>query len=125
MEDIISFFSNFKDIFSNIGSDVFTNFLSSFISLVCKFFLYVFKFFFGWVNLPDFPDVFKQSLLTFEDLIYDNVGLLGFFVRPITLTSFVDIFIAIFTFKNIFMIIKYFVNKMFPILQSFLGFKLK
>ena len=50
---------------------------------------------FGWINLPAFPEGLTNSINSFLDLIFNNLNLLGFFIRPSTLTLSIPILIAL------------------------------
>ena len=57
---------------------------------------------FGWINLPPFPEELTSSIDTFLDLIFSNISLLGFFVRPITLTIALPILIILLNFDDVY-----------------------
>ena len=40
---------------------------------------------FGWINIPGFPTELTNSISSFLSLIFDNLTLLGFFIRPATI----------------------------------------
>ena len=51
---------------------------------------------FGWINIPSFPTELTSSIDTFFSLIFDNLSLLGFFIRPLTITLVVPTLIILF-----------------------------
>lgn len=57
---------------------------------------------FGWINLPAFPEGLKTSIDTFLSLIFDNLTILGFFIRPITITVVIPILIILLNFDNVY-----------------------
>ena len=57
---------------------------------------------FGWINLPAFPEGLTNSINSFLDLIFNNLNLLGFFIRPSTLTLSIPILIALLNFEKLY-----------------------
>lgn len=57
---------------------------------------------FGWINLPAFPEALTNSINSFLDLIFNNLNLLGFFIRPSTLTLSIPILIALLNFEKLY-----------------------
>lgn len=80
----------FNDIFTNL-----LNFLWDLLELLIHLL-------FGWINIPVFPAELKNSINSFLDLIFDNLSLLGFFVRPITLKIIIPLLIIVINFKYIY-----------------------
>lgn len=60
------------------------------------------KFVFSWLELPSFPEELTNSINSFLDLIFDNVTLLGFFIRPTTLTICIPILIILLNFDKVY-----------------------
>lgn len=89
------------DFLENVGSffnDIFTNlfnFLWDFLEIIVHLL-------FGWINIPSFPAELKESINSFLDLIFGNLSLLGFFVRPLTLKIVVPLLIIVINFKYIY-----------------------
>lgn len=73
---------------------------------------------FGWISLPPFPEQLTGSIDTFLNLIFDNLNLLGFFIRPITLTVCIPILIILLNFEQVYKLIMWIVKKI-----PFLGVK--
>ena len=73
---------------------------------------------FGWINLPQFPEGLTSSVDTFLDLIFDNLSLLGFFIRPTTLTIAIPILIILLNFEQVYKLVMFIVRKI-----PFLGIK--
>lgn len=69
------------------------------------------KIVFGWINLPTFPSGLTNSIDTFLNLIFDNVTLLGFFIRPITLSIVVPILIILLNFEDVYKITMWILRK--------------
>ena len=69
------------------------------------------KIVFGFISLPAFPVRLSSSIDTFLNLIFDNVTLLGFFIRPLTLTSVVPILIILLNFDYVYKIIMWILRK--------------
>lgn len=57
---------------------------------------------FSWINIPGFPDDILNGLYNFLDLIFNNLTLLGFFIRPITLQIVIPILIILLNFDKIY-----------------------
>lgn len=60
------------------------------------------KFVFSWLNLPAMPESLISSINTFFDLVFGNLSLLGFFIRPTTLTIVIPILIILINFERIY-----------------------
>lgn len=73
---------------------------------------YILDFLFSWINIPQVPETIINSINTFLDLIFDNLSLLGFFVRPITLKILVPLIIFAVNFKYIYKIVMWFLHKL-------------
>ena len=69
------------------------------------------KIVFGWISLPAFPENLSSSIDTFLNLIFDNVTLLGFFVRPSTIMIVVPILIILLNFEEIYKITMWILRK--------------
>lgn len=76
-------------------------------------FLYVLvEFLFSWINLPDFPVSLQNSIDVFLSLIFDNLSLLGFFIRGSTLKLVIPILIILINFEFIYRLIMWLVKKL-------------
>lgn len=73
--------------------------------------LFVLELLFGWINLPSFPVALSGSINSFLNLIFDNLSLLGFFIRPGTLKLVVPILIILINFEFIYKIIMWIIKK--------------
>ena len=73
---------------------------------------------FGWINIPQFPESLTRSIDSFLDLIFENLSLLGFFIRPITLTVAIPLLIILLNFDKIYKLAMYIIKKI-----PFLGIK--
>lgn len=73
---------------------------------------------FGWINIPQFPSELTSSVDSFLDLIFENLSLLGFFIRPITLTVAIPLLIILLNFDKIYKLAMYIIRKI-----PFLGIK--
>lgn len=73
---------------------------------------------FGWISIPAFPESLTSSIDSFLDLIFTNLSLLGFFIRPITLTVAIPLLIVLLNFERIYKLVMYIVRKI-----PFLGIK--
>ena len=57
---------------------------------------------FSWINIPAFPSELTENINTFLDLIFNNLTLLGFFIRPITLQISIPILIILLNFEELY-----------------------
>lgn len=76
------------------------------------------KFCFGWINIPSFPEELTNSIDTFLNLIFDNLSLLGFFVRPLTITLVIPTLIILLNFEDVYKLTMWIIKKI-----PFLGIK--
>ena len=111
--------TSFVDFLNSLGFDTWSSFVNSplvnvflYIYELCfTSFEYIFNFLFSWLNLPDFPDELKVNIYNFTDLIFDNLDLLGFFVRLKTLSILLPLFLVVFNLRILFKIFMWFYNK--------------
>ena len=82
------------------------------INYLLNFLYFIIDFLFGWINIPQMPNDLENSINTFLDLIFDNLSLLGFFVRPITLKILIPLIILGITFKYTYKIVIWIVKKL-------------
>lgn len=73
---------------------------------------------FSWINLPAFPEGLTTSINSFIDLIFDNLTLLGFFIRPATIKLIIPALIILLNFDNIYKLTMWILRKI-----PFLGIK--
>ncbi len=66
---------------------------------------------FSWINLPQFPEGLTNSLNNFIDLIFDNLSLLGFFIRPATITIVIPVLIILINFDKIYKLTMWILKK--------------
>lgn len=59
-------------------------------------------FVFNWINLPSMPETFVNSVNSFLDLIFNNLTILGFFVRIETIKIAIPILIILINFDKIY-----------------------
>lgn len=78
----------------------------------------VLKFAFGWINLPAFPNELSVNIDTFLSYIFNNLTILGFFIRPLTLTLFIPTLIIVLNFDHIYKFTMWILRKI-----PFLGVK--
>lgn len=91
--------SFFNDSFSDITNNL------------LNFLYYLLDFLFGWINIPQIPDNIIDSINSFINLIFDNLSLLGFFVRPTTLKILIPLVVFAFSFKYVYKIVIWVVKK--------------
>lgn len=66
---------------------------------------------FSWINLPQFPEELTNSLNSFIDLIFDNLNLLGFFIRPVTITIVIPVLIILINFDKVYKLTMWILKK--------------
>lgn len=66
---------------------------------------------FGWINLPSMPSEITSSINNFFDLIFDNLTLLGFFIRPITFQIAIPVLIIIINFDKVYKLTMWILRK--------------
>jgi len=111
LEDyIVSIRNTFEAFFSFAAEstlDLFTNLLG----LCIDFLNFITKIFFGWINIPPFPEELKNSIESFFNLIFDNLSLLGFFIRPFTLKIIIPLILILIGFIPIYKLIFWIIKK--------------
>lgn len=85
---------------------------SDIINNLLNFLYFIMDFLFGWINIPQMPDELVNSINTFLNLIFDNLTLLGFFIRPTTLKILIPLIIFIINFKYIYKIVIWLIRKL-------------
>ena len=66
---------------------------------------------FSWINLPQFPEGLTNSLNSFIDLIFDNLNLLGFFIRPATITIVIPVLIILINLDKVYKLTMWILKK--------------
>lgn len=89
------------------GIDWFTGFFDNISEGLYK----IIQFAFGWINIPQMPNEITNSIDSFFNLIFDNLSLLGFFVRPMTLKIVIPVLIILLNFDLIYKIVMWLVLK--------------
>ena len=105
------------EFFENIGNffnDIFTNILNFLWDLLFM----LLDLLFGWINIPSFPSDLKNSIISFFDLIFNNLQFLGFFIRPTTLKIVIPLILFLVNFKYIYKLSMWIIRKI-----PFLGMK--
>lgn len=77
-----------------------------------SFFQQVYQVMFGWINLPDMPAVVTETVDWFLDMVFDNIGILGFFVRWSTVVVLVPIALIVFNIDKIYDLIMWVLKKL-------------
>ncbi len=72
----------------------------------------VFKVLFAWINLPQVPEQIITSIDSYLDLVFNNLGFLGFFVRPITMKIVATSAIAIYVFSKLYKVTMWIYHKL-------------
>ena len=92
-----------------------SSFLGSLWETVLDGLFWLCQFAFSWINLPQFPSSLSGSINDFLNLIFDNLSLIGFFVRPITLQIVIPILIILINFELLYKLVIWIIRKI-PIL---------
>ena len=66
---------------------------------------------FSWISIPAFPSELTENIDAFLDLIFENLTLLGFFIRPITLQIAIPILIILLNFENLYKLTMWILRK--------------
>ena len=66
---------------------------------------------FSWINLPAFPEALTNSINSFLSLIFDNLTLLGFFIRPQTLMVSIPVLIILLNFDDVYKLTMWILKK--------------
>lgn len=66
---------------------------------------------FSWINLPAIPSDITSSISSFFDLIFDNLTLLGFFIRPITFQIAIPLLLVIINFDKLYKLTMWILRK--------------
>lgn len=66
---------------------------------------------FSWINIPAFPSDLAANINTFLDLIFNNLTLLGFFIRPVTLQISIPILIILLNFEDLYKLTMWILRK--------------
>ncbi len=66
---------------------------------------------FSWINIPNFPSELINNINAFLDLIFNNLTLLGFFVRPITLQIAIPVLIILLNFEYLYKLTMWILRK--------------
>ena len=66
---------------------------------------------FSWISITAFPGELTENINSFLDLIFNNLTLLGFFVRPVTLQIAIPILIILLNFENLYKLTMWILRK--------------
>lgn len=97
----------FLGVLGQMGDKIVTGFLN----LIWNFLEFLIHLLFDWINIPAFPDTLKSSINGFFDLIFGNLSLLGFFVRPTTLKIVIPLILFLVNFKYIYKLVMWIIRK--------------
>ena len=86
--------------------------MDNILNVVSDFFYVVFDFLLGWVHLPAFPCTLESSINNFLDLVFGNLNILSFFIRPVTLKIAIPILIILINFNVLYKVIIWIVKKL-------------
>lgn len=66
---------------------------------------------FSWINLPAIPETITSGINQFLDLIFNNLTLLGFFIRPLTFQIAVPLLLVIINFERLYHLTMWILHK--------------
>lgn len=66
---------------------------------------------FSWINLPAVPETVTLGINQFLDLVFNNVTLLGFFVRPLTFQIAIPLLLIIMNFEKLYRLTMWILRK--------------
>lgn len=98
------------DFLNTIGG-FFVQIIDNLLNFLFDFLFVIVRLLFGWINIPPLPIEIKSSVNSFLDLIFNNLSLLGFFVRPATLRLIIPLAIFLFSFKYIYKLSMWIIKK--------------
>lgn len=81
------------------------------INSLLNFLYFLMDFLFGWINIPQMPQNLINSINQFLDLVFENLGLLSFFIRPSTLKILIPLVIFLVGFKYGYKIVVWLIHK--------------
>lgn len=87
-------------------------FLSSTWDILMDWLYNIVKFCFSWINIPSFPSGLADSIDNFLSLVFDNLSLLGFFIRPATIRLVVPILLIVINFELIYKLVMWIIRKL-------------
>ena len=67
---------------------------------------------FGWISLPAFPSQLAVAITAVEDLVFQNLSMLGLFVRVSTLKIAIPIFVVIINFDRLYRLTMWVLRKL-------------
>ena len=80
------------------------NFLLNCLYFICNLLFCCFQ-------LPSFPTELTDSINSFLDLLFDNLSLIGLFIRPVTFQAVIYVLISLYTFKILYKVIFWIIKK--------------
>ena len=87
-------------------------FLSGTWSILMDWLYNIVRFCFSWINIPSFPVELASSIDSFLGLIFNNLSLLGFFIRPVTIRIVVPILLIVINFELIYKLVMWIIRKL-------------
>lgn len=66
---------------------------------------------FGWISLPAFPEQLANTLETFENLMFDNLSMLSFFVRVSTVKIILPLVLVVTNFDKLYKLTMFVLRK--------------
>lgn len=85
--------------------------IESILTWVLEALFFICNLLFGWFQLPAFPTELTDSINSFLDLLFNNLSLLGLFIRPVTFNAVIYILISLYTFKLLYKVIFWIIKK--------------
>ena len=108
----------FNGVFKALDTFDWSGYWVSFMNMLFDGLYWLCDFLFGWINIPSLPVALSSSIDSFLSLIFDNLSLLGFFIRPETLRLVIPLVIVLINFELIYKLIMWIAKKI-----PFLGIK--
>lgn len=87
-------------------------FLSGTWDILMEWLYNIIQFAFSWINIPAFPASLAGSIDSFLSLVFDNLSLLGFFIRPTTIRLVVPVLLIVINFELIYKLVMWIVRKL-------------
>ena len=82
------------------------------IEAIINIFTVFIKIAFAFINLPQTPQGARTAVASYFDMIFNNLGFLGFFVRIDTIKTIAFVAISVITFKKLYQVTMWIIRKL-------------
>lgn len=81
------------------------------VSSIMDLFKSLIKIMFGFINLPNFPDVLTSAIDTILEIVFGSFNLLAFFIRPTTIKIVIPVLLVLINFDEIYSLTMFILKK--------------